>query len=84
MMMFLVTVIILIGIASLIGTIYAGKQVNNTIKNVENAKPEEQEQLLKANYYKSYKSNIGLMTGIYVALIVVLLAIGVGAYYLFQ
>jgi len=83
-MTFLVIVIIVIGLASLIGTLYAGKQVNNTIKKVEQATPEEEEELLKANYYKNYKSNISLMTWIYVLLFIVLIAIGVGAYYIFS
>lgn len=84
MITFLVIVVILIGAASLIGTLYAGKQVNDTIKNVEQAGEEEQEKLLKANYYSSSKSNISLMLGIYVLLFIVLIAIGIGFYTFFK
>jgi len=83
MITFLVIVIILIGVASLVGTLYAGKQVNDTIKTLDEASPDEQEALLKANYYKSPKSNVGLMVIIYVLLIAAF-AIGLGLYIYFR
>ncbi|MGV3487852.1 MAG: hypothetical protein ACO1OC_04615 [Tuberibacillus sp.] len=83
MITFLVVVIVLIGAASLVGTLYAGKQVNKTIKTLDEASPDEQEALLKANYYKSAKTNVSLMVIIYVLLILAF-AVGLGLYIYFR
>ena len=71
MLTFLIVVAVFIGLLALAGTLYAGKQVNASIENMDVASPEEQEKLLKANYYKNAKSNIKLMVMIYSILVLV-------------
>ena len=78
----LVIFIILIGVAALIATLYAGKQVNNTIKVIDEADPEVHEELLKANYYKNPKSNFSIMIIIYIILFCMFI-FGFAAYRLF-
>ncbi|MFC4617688.1 hypothetical protein ACFO4N_02970 [Camelliibacillus cellulosilyticus] len=68
---FVIIIVVLIGVASLVGTLYAGRQVNQTIDKMEQATPEEQESLAKANYYKSHRSNFKLLTMIYLVLFVI-------------
>lgn len=69
---FLIAVIIFIGVISLVGTIIAGIQVNKTTKKIKEQKEQNKntEALLKANYYKSNRSNVGILTIIYVIMFI--------------
>jgi flagellar basal body-associated protein FliL len=84
MVTFMVVIVILIGVLSLAGTLYAGRQVNETIKTVDQAKSEYQENLLKANYYRNHKSNFSLMISIYVVLFMVFITMGIAAFFIFD
>jgi hypothetical protein len=61
-----VIVIVLIGVVAIVGTLIAGKQVEQTIETLDHLPQEEQERHLKAHHFSDYKKNLGVLTWIYV------------------
>jgi hypothetical protein len=59
--------VIIISIAALFITLFVGKEVDKTIKTLEGVSDKaEHDKLLKANYFKSSKTNVSVLTWIYV------------------
>ncbi|GGH87284.1 putative membrane protein [Pullulanibacillus pueri] len=57
---------VIIGVLALIGTIFAGIQVNKSMQKLEEASQEEEKELLNSNHFKSHKTNFKVLTLIYV------------------
>ncbi len=58
--------VIIIAIAALVITLFVGREVDSTIKTLENTKDKaEHEKLLKAGYFSNSKTNIRVLTLIY-------------------
>lgn len=64
----LVVLIVLVVIGSLVGTLYVGKEVNQTIKKYQAEGDSFKEQLHRSNDYEvsSLKKNIPMLTWIYI------------------
>ncbi len=59
-------VIVVIGGIALVGTLIAGKQVNQTIKSMEEMDPNEQTKPVRAHHFKDEKKNLSVLVWIYV------------------
>ena len=74
-------IFIFIGIVALVGTIFAGIQINKSMEKLEGADEAKQEEILKANHFKNHRTNLKVLTWIYG--IVFLLAIIIYVVYLY-
>ncbi|MFC7392897.1 hypothetical protein [Scopulibacillus cellulosilyticus] len=64
----LTVLIILVGVIALFSTLLVGKEVNTTIKKLEETvSQEEHDKLLKEHYFKSKRVNILVLIFIYAA-----------------
>lgn len=61
-----VVVIVLIGVIAIVGTLVAGRQVENTIETLDQLPQEEQEKYLKTHHFSDPQKNLGVLTWIYV------------------
>ncbi|GGE43953.1 hypothetical protein GCM10011391_23460 [Pullulanibacillus camelliae] len=80
-MTYYIVAFVIIGVISLIGTIFAGIQINKSMGKLDQVGEEGQEELLKKDHFKTHSSNLRVLTWIYV--VVFLLAIVFFLLYLF-